>query len=305
VTGRTPNRDAYPPAWAECALRAILEARHRDTVTGDLLEEYRELVVLRGNRGAQRWYLRQVASFVTAAGVTRSATIWFREGPMFDTLGRRSSVWVVAGVGALAALLSAFVRSDFGPPAPLGVFIAISIVLGMGAVISARSRPDVRSLWRTGLACGVLIAAVLMVRLLFEIVDPIDPLERLLARARDDYSELDYPQRWVPAVAVVLILMGGGLRATWRTNRVGIGILTAATAAAVGSTAYVALITLGNTLPLGAQDPPGNTPSDLQFFGNVPVMLIPLLVMFSTVLGAIGALFGRALAAANTAEPRG
>lgn len=62
-------------------------------------------------------------------------------------------------------------------------------------------------------------------------------MERFLAQARDDYSEFNYPRRWIPAAAVALIL----------------------------------------------------------FFGNVPTMLVPILAGFSTVLGAVGALFGRAL----------
>ena len=134
-----------------------------------------------------------------------------------------------------------------------------------------------------------------MIRLFVEVFDPVDPVERFLAQARDDYSEFNYPRRWVPAVAVVLILMGGGLRAAWRTGRVGMGTLTAVTASVIGSVVYVTLVALGNTLPLGPQDPLGNTPRDLQFFGNVPALLIPVLAMFSAVLGSIGALFGRAL----------
>jgi hypothetical protein len=48
---------------------------------------------------------------------------------------------------------------------------------------------------------------------------------------------------------------------------------------------------------MGTRDPLGQAPADLQFFGNVPAMLIPVLLMFSSVLGAIGAMFGRGLAA--------
>jgi hypothetical protein len=56
-----------PPAWAESVLRALLEPRNRDSVSGDLLEEYCEVVLpARGERRAKVWYIRQVASFVTA-----------------------------------------------------------------------------------------------------------------------------------------------------------------------------------------------------------------------------------------------
>jgi hypothetical protein len=169
------------------------------------------------------------------------------------------------------------------------------MMLGASAVIATRARADARSLWRIGLVCGTLVTLVLLMRLLFEVLDPVDPVERFLAQARADYSEFNYPRRWIPAAAVALILMGGGLHAAWRTARVGMGTLTALTASVFGSLVYVVLVTLGNTLPLGPQGPLGNAPQDPQFFGNVPAMLIPILAMFSTVLGTIGALFGRAL----------
>jgi hypothetical protein len=36
-----------PPAWAESLLRMVLNAHARDTVSGDLLEEYRQSIVPR------------------------------------------------------------------------------------------------------------------------------------------------------------------------------------------------------------------------------------------------------------------
>jgi len=306
VTTRTTPEEALPPAWAEAVLRALLEPRNRDTVTGDLLEEYREAIVpARSALGARIWYVRQVASFVTRVGFMRASIGWLKEDAMFERLAGKSMVWLVAGVLALAALLGLLVRNSFGPPGGLGLLIAISVLLGLSAVISARLRSDIQSLWRISLVCGGMVATVLVIRLLFEVFDPVDPVERFLARARDDYSEFSYPRRWVPAAAVVLIVMGGGLRAAWRTGRVGMGTLAAAAASVVGSLGYVTFVALGNALPLGPQDPLGDSPRALQFFGNVPVMLIPILAMFSTVLGTIGALFGRALAAAKTAQPHG
>ena len=52
--------------WADFVLRLFLKPRDRETISGDLLEEYREVV--RPDRGpilARLWYLRQVASFVS------------------------------------------------------------------------------------------------------------------------------------------------------------------------------------------------------------------------------------------------
>ena len=54
-----------PPRWSEKLLRSLLLERDRDTISGDLLEEYREVVVpTRGAKGARWWYRRQVAGFL-------------------------------------------------------------------------------------------------------------------------------------------------------------------------------------------------------------------------------------------------
>ena len=298
------SEEADPPAWAESFLRTLLEPRDRDTVTGDLLEEYREVVLpQRGALRAKLWYVRQVASFVTAFGFVH----WIgrlREDAMFERFARSSSLWLAAGSLALMTLLGALVRSSFGPPATLRVLVVIAVILGASAVASVRSRADIRLLGRIALVCGLLVAAVLLTRLLFDVFDPVDPVERFLAQARDDYSEFNYPRRWVPAGAVIAILMGAGLLAASRTGRVGMGTLAAIAAAATGSLAYVILVALGSTLSLGPRVPLGSEPRDFQFVGNVPMMLVPVLVMFSTVLGSVGALFGRAISSGGRSEDR-
>jgi hypothetical protein len=306
MTIRTSPEGVHPPAWAEAILRALLEPRSQDTVTGDLLEEYREAIVpARSEFGARIWYVRQVVSFVTTAGLVRASIGRMREDAMFDRLAGNSLVWLVAGGLAFVALLGALIRSSFGPPADLSIFIVIAMLVGASAVITKWSRADIQSLLRIALVSGMLVTLVLVVRLLFEVFDPVDPVERFLAQARDDYWEFNYPRRWVPAAAVALIMMGGGMRAAWRTACVGMGTLAAITASVIGSLVYVTLVTLGNTLPIGPQDPLGSSPGDLQFFGNVPSLLIPILAMFGTVLGTIGALFGRALAAARSVQSHG
>lgn len=77
-----------PPRWAEAWLRASLPVRDRESVSGDLLEEYR--VAIRPNRSrlaADLWYLRQVSVFgwrtglwalvLTSIFVGRTALDWF------------------------------------------------------------------------------------------------------------------------------------------------------------------------------------------------------------------------------------
>lgn len=53
-----------PPSWADAWLRLLLPARDRDTVSGDLMEEYRETIrPQRSPLAANVWYLRQVLRF--------------------------------------------------------------------------------------------------------------------------------------------------------------------------------------------------------------------------------------------------
>jgi hypothetical protein len=68
----TASSTATPPRWAERLLRFFLSPRDRDTIPGDLLEEYREHVVpARGRTRANFWYVRQVLSL--ADGITLGA----------------------------------------------------------------------------------------------------------------------------------------------------------------------------------------------------------------------------------------
>jgi hypothetical protein len=71
-----PLRGDRPPRWAEWLLQATLTPRDRETIPGDLLEEYREVILpTRGRVRANLWYLRQVLSLVH--GVTIGLVIGF------------------------------------------------------------------------------------------------------------------------------------------------------------------------------------------------------------------------------------
>jgi|HubBroStandDraft_3_1064219.scaffolds.fasta_scaffold23222_4 hypothetical protein len=62
----TPDA-ARPPLWAAAALRLFVAARDRESIAGDLLEEYRESILpRRGPAGARRWYARQVVSLMSS-----------------------------------------------------------------------------------------------------------------------------------------------------------------------------------------------------------------------------------------------
>lgn len=70
----TVDRSALaPPVWAERLLRAVLSAEHREDISGDLLEEFRESIVPALGGRANAWYVRQVAGFLVREVWTWSA----------------------------------------------------------------------------------------------------------------------------------------------------------------------------------------------------------------------------------------
>jgi hypothetical protein len=100
--------NATPPSWAELALRAFLSERDFESVSGDLLEEYRENIY--GNRGRLRadvWYVAQVLGFAwrhagvwavifAVAFLARTAMDWHMPTADFQT---RSAVSTLVGIG--------------------------------------------------------------------------------------------------------------------------------------------------------------------------------------------------------------
>lgn len=100
--------NANPPFWAELALRAFLSERDFESVSGDLLEEYRESI--HGNRGGFRadlWYVAQILGFAwrhagvwavifAVAFLARTAMDWHMPTADFQT---RSAVSTLVGAG--------------------------------------------------------------------------------------------------------------------------------------------------------------------------------------------------------------
>ena len=67
---------ATPPVSAQDLLALVTSARDRDGVLGDLLEEYSETILpARGRAAANRWYWRQVWSFVWRASSPAGAAL--------------------------------------------------------------------------------------------------------------------------------------------------------------------------------------------------------------------------------------
>jgi hypothetical protein len=110
-----------PPTWAESVLRVALGPRDFDSVSGDLLEEYRDTICpQRGQSAADWWYLLQVGAFV-----------W-----------RRAWIWALLFGSAFLArtALDAFVpTTDFSIRSAVSTYLGIGILLGAGCWATLRS----------------------------------------------------------------------------------------------------------------------------------------------------------------------
>ena len=123
------NASIFPPQWAEALLTAVLPVRDRESVPGDLLEEYRESIApQRGQAAANRWYVRQLAGLVL-----RQQTAW---------------ALIVAVTVVCRAAFDAFVPThDFTVRALVSTYLAVNIWLSAGFVCG----------WRTASLRGALV----------------------------------------------------------------------------------------------------------------------------------------------------
>lgn len=131
------THNATPPRWAEAVLRLMLRPGDRESVSGDLLEEYRESVrPRRGRWRADAWYLTQVVGFAW-----RSTGVW---GVLFAAafIGRTALDWLVP-------------TDDFETRGTVTTLLAIAIYAGAGLWAAWR----VGSV-RAGALAGVLTGAI-------------------------------------------------------------------------------------------------------------------------------------------------
>ena len=123
-----------PPAWADAILRLSLKRSDRESVSGDLLEEYRAAIVpSRGAVAADAWYVRQVAGFVWRA--TRRWALIFAAA----FLARTAYDWLVP-------------TTDFHARSLATTTIAVAMLASMGFWAA----------WRSGsLVAGTLLTVVM------------------------------------------------------------------------------------------------------------------------------------------------
>ena len=159
---KTAHSDARPPRWAEAILRSLLKPEDRESVSGDLLEEYRKMIVPALGSAADHWYLRQVGSFLFRAswtwGSILGAALVIRY--LFDTLAppadykMRAQIltYTVMAVCALPGFYGAWRARSM----PAGILISISVatigavlsILGTGAMLTIWHDPATLDAWR-------------------------------------------------------------------------------------------------------------------------------------------------------------
>lgn len=147
------STEATSPAWAEALLRDVFAATDGDSVTGDLLEEYRESIhPVREPWRADVWYITQVLRFVWgdarlwgtlfgAAFVGRTALDCLMPTTNFHV---RASVSTYAGIAVL--LTSAFLAARRSGSSAAGTIAGVATA-AIGAAVSIAGTAASLAIW--------------------------------------------------------------------------------------------------------------------------------------------------------------
>jgi hypothetical protein len=144
---------ATPPSWAEALLRVVLKPSDFDSVSGDLLEQYRDSIhPVHGQRNADVWYMTQVFGFVWrgarvwaalfgAAFVIRTALDWLVPPSDFHA---RSTISTAVGFGILGA---AGLWASWRSRSFVAGTVAGTATAAMGAVVSVIGAVSLLAIW--------------------------------------------------------------------------------------------------------------------------------------------------------------
>jgi hypothetical protein len=149
---KADHSNARPPQWAETLLRLLLNPNDRESVCGDLLEEYRETIVPALGPAADRWYVRQVGSFLLRAswgwGAVLGAALVIRY--LFDTLAPPADYWIRATVLSYtiigACVLTGFTAASRTQSIRAGVLTSFSAAT-IGAILSIAGTGVMLAIW--------------------------------------------------------------------------------------------------------------------------------------------------------------
>ena len=168
-----------PPHWAETFLRVLLKSGDRETVSGDLLEEYRENIhPQRGQRGADHWYLTQVAGFafrgnwlwaalLSSSFITRTALDWFVPPSDFYTRSFVSTwlaIAILLSAGFCSSWQTGLLRSGVLAGIATTLFSAVICAVGTGCLLAIRhDAPTLAAIQGSGGLAEVFTLPVMLV----------------------------------------------------------------------------------------------------------------------------------------------
>jgi hypothetical protein len=149
--------DQAPPRWLETLLLRSLPARDRETISGDLLEEYREVKLPHlGPMRANIWYARQLISFLAARSLGGSAM-------------RASLTWMSA-LTVLSGVWLAVMENILRHPGHAGrsAIAACIVIEGLATVLFLmwHGRPMFRVIILAGAVGVALLGASAIIRVL-------------------------------------------------------------------------------------------------------------------------------------------
>jgi hypothetical protein len=137
-----------PPRWLERMLLHFLPARDRETISGDLLEEYREEQVPRfGSLRANVWYLCQTLSLISA----------------WDLLGRplKAPLMGISVFTAAAGVWLAVMENILKHAGYTGRTVIAACIATQGVATLLLPMLDGRSIFRALLAAGAVVLGLL------------------------------------------------------------------------------------------------------------------------------------------------
>lgn len=146
-----------PPAWLERALLRLLSPRDRETISGDLLEEYREARLPHsGPLRANLWYLRQVLSFASQQTV---------RGPFLKQALIAASFFVLAAGSWLLLMENILKHEGYESRSVIAVLIALQ-GLATSVFVLLKGSSVFRYLVMTGAVATVLLGGAAVFNIL-------------------------------------------------------------------------------------------------------------------------------------------
>jgi hypothetical protein len=191
-----PTNDPNPPRWLECILLLVLKRRDRESISGDLLEEYREVILpARGPWRANWWYFKQALSLVSNAkwGFALGATL---------------------GVFNLSSTFL-FPLAEDTPFAVMSFFSAVLILWSLSGFAAERRTGCLLEAMKAGATVGVVsmgvfhVGVILRLNLFLNTISQREDWQGLLTRfGQSQFETLRGYANWeyLQATSIILLL---------------------------------------------------------------------------------------------------